>query len=303
VLRCASYEFCGFDLFLRKRGGKPTIIHCQLVELSTLEVIAQWRVDPGASREGWLTFALRDPLASADLTLGVRITLVDAASGQDCLAIGLSRPRIHPPCQINGRVTPDSTLAIRTWQGFLERASGSQVEPLSPGQVPADFEYVLPPGLVHETQLCRFHTVSYPYFSVRADGVVLLHPVRSKVVSARIPNAIPAGALSVKADVIVTGKAASPVNFALALVRNANAPEIVDPVVDIETGCLATTDWIKVHEPEASHTLELPLGSVTQSDADLYLFTRVDGDQSVNYCNAKFLKIYVKMPFWAALPL
>lgn len=294
ALHCGSYDFCGFDIFIGDARNRSGSIRCQLLDLGSLEVVATWRAELANLREGWVKFVLREALVSSGLTLGIRILLTDPLSKLGGVALGMARPRIHPPCLLNGRVLEDRTLAIRTWQGFVDRSVGG-VAPLPSNHAQVEFEYTLPPGVIYGAQLGKSYDVSYPYFAVRADGTVLLHPVRSKVTSARIPNAVPSSSASVSAEVVVTGNAASPVDFALALVRDAPDPTAVGPLVDGATGCFATTEWITVHEPNASHIIDLPLASVTQDASDLYLFTRVSGDRSVNHCNAKFTKFHVKV--------
>lgn len=284
-----SKGLAGVDIYIADRCDAPGMMVCKLVAVSTGEVLAHWNSVYSDVEIGWLHLPLSTILAQNNLGLELQVTFVGPYN--DSLTLGLTNEVVSGASYLNvgGATQQGKMLAMRTWGGFpgIRNESAKGREPQAEND--AFFEYKLSSAQLRRLCLSVDHQVGFPCLHVDDEGIVLLHPLVNVEMSAYLPGGIPRGLRHVEAEVWVNGECPSRAEFAIAAVIPGTDPAHVTPD---SKECVASSGWTPVSRNFSRELLGLTLQEpYLKGELDLYLFTRVPKDHSVDFCQAQFVQV------------
>jgi hypothetical protein len=288
-----SKGLAGIDIYVAEGCKSPGYLNAELSVAATGEKIASWRIPYPDITQGWLHFPLSTILALSYPSVDLRISFF--SPHDDSPRLGLTDDGVLSSAfiQINGQPQTGKMLSMRTWGGFPGIKNELVASHLLQADNSAFFEYKLPVSVLSTLRLCADFQADFPVLNVDSEGVVLLHPLRNVAVSACAPSALPRGFRQIEAEVIVNGECLSRAEFAVAAVPHHLDPTSIDP--DSEE-CVGSSGWMPISKNFSRELIGFTLAEPFRlEDLDLYLFTRVPGGQSVDYCQARFLSIKVAM--------
>jgi hypothetical protein len=288
-----SKGLAGIDIYVAEGCKSPGYLNAELSVAATGEKIASWRIPYPDITQGWLHFPLSTILALSYPSVDLRISFF--SPHDDSPRLGLTDDGVLSSAfiQINGQPQTGKMLSMRTWGGFPGIKNELVASHLLEADHSAFFEYKLPPSVLSELKLCADFEAGFPVLNVDSEGVVLLHPLRDIIVSAYAPSALPRGVRQIEAEVIVNGNCPSTAEFAVAAV-----PQHLDPAsINPDTAeCVGSSGWMPISRNFSRELVGFTLAEpFVAEELDLYLFTRVPGGHSVDYCQAQFVSIKVAM--------
>lgn len=288
-----SKGLAGIDIYIAEGCRSPGYLNAELSIAATGETIASWRIPYPEITQGWLHFPLSTILALSYPSVDLKISFF--SPHHDSPRIGLTDDGVISTAfiRINGQLQTGKMLSMRTWGGFPGLRNELVASHLLEADNSAFFEYKLPASVLSTLTLCAEFPADFPVLTVDSEGVVLLHPLRNVAVSACAPSALPRGLRQIEAEVIVNGECPSRAEFAVAAVPHHLDPASINPD---SKECVGSSGWMPVSKNFSRELIGFTLAEPFElEDLDLYLFTRVPGGQSVDYCQARFLSIKVAM--------
>lgn len=286
-----SKGLAGIDIYIAEGCESPGYLSAELFIAATEEKIASWKVTYPNVTPGWLHFPLSTILALNYPSVDLRISFFSPHS--DSPKIGLTDDGVISKAflQINGEPQNGKMLSMRTWGGFPGIRNELVASHLLEADNSAFFEYKLPVSVLSTLTLCADFQAGFRVLTVDPDGVVLLHPLCNTEVSAYAPSALPRGFRQIEAEVIVNGNCPSTAEFAVAALPQHVDPSSVNPD---SRDCVGSSGWMPISKNFSRELIGFTLAEpFVAEELDLYLFTRVPGGRSVDYCQAQFTSIKV----------
>ncbi len=116
----------------------------------------------------------------------------------------------------------------------------------------------------------------------------LLHPIHGRVAVVRLRGAIPVRSKGARATVSVGSPKSHPIQFGMWLHESAR------PILLYEGlgGARAFSGWLTVSSHNYFHTFSVMLSEAAIAEMDLYIATRVLGQENVHFCHAYYHEFY-----------
>jgi len=115
-----------------------------------------------------------------------------------------------------------------------------------------------------------------------------LHPIHDSIALLRLKAVVPAAAKGARATVSVANPKAHPVQFGMWLHNSAQPIDNYDDLRKAQT----FSGWLTVSTADYSYSLNAVLSDVATHEMDLYIATRVVGQENVHFCHALLHEFY-----------
>jgi hypothetical protein len=243
--------------------------------------VSSWTV-PGISlQKSWIQLSLPRSLGVDEESLSLTVEWVGAGS------ISLSMACSHPDpkwCAIAKGAPLSRTLAMKVWRGLPHTAPTQASNAYDLTNVPTK-RWLVDEGIMRNAENLSHMQEAVQY--IEALGAVLVHPIDSKAVLARLSGSAPKGALHVWADVESGNKAAGPIEFAIAVASPLKGRGKTE-TIKFKPGYIS--EWITL-PGGAKSEVHLFLPQALDNAEDIYLATRIKQGNSNENCWAYFKKI------------
>lgn len=289
LLPCPAKGLAGVDIFIQRGPEGQGILLASLIACDNNQELAGWYVPFSEMIPGWLHLAL--PKALTQSHAHVELVLQHIRLQGEAPLLGLCAPGVLDEYYLRRGDIPqeEQTLAMRVWGG-LPGSEDPQPSYYRQAGMPPRFEYALSSAELSPLRKTRDIHAGFEYVQQLPNGKLLLHPVKNETVSIMLPGIIPASTLRIAASVAIEHeRCASPVEFACAV---APSFTIVEDLINPPAHMLFS-GWLEIEKPMHRHLLELSIPEPMAQTGDLYLFTRVAPERSVDYAHAIFHEITV----------
>lgn len=284
LIPTGSVGVCGIGLHI---GPTPTDTTDRLdISLTAVESgiqVGNWTVAAQSLTKGWIQLALPQSLGVDEESLSLTVKLTGTGT------LALSTAFAHPDpkwCAIVNGVPTSRTLAMKVWRG-LPHTRPTQSSNALEFPVENTKRWLVDDGQMKNVENLSNHKECVQY--IEALEALLVHPIDSKAMLAKLSGSAPKGGRHIWADIESGNREAGTIEYAIAVAPPQKIRGKAEPV-KFKPGYIS--EWVTL-AGGAKSEVHLFLPQALDSAADIYLATRVKQGDSSDYCWAYFKKIRI----------